>query len=201
MSFHLQTAERRTKVDKTTVVFRKARTTVSETQSQNPVPFLIFKIGQGGTFGAFLSRVRAAQGPKADTAPYLYNIAFTNTQGLKYCSNQGAGTCDADANLWIGRAPAGNGGNWVNPFRKRDLVQPTYNHYMSKRGTFFTSVGEMSPGDKLYHARMDPVKEARALADPDKDARDAFYANPDNYEMVEDEMERPATSEEAATLA
>lgn len=201
MSFHLQTAGRRTKVDRITAVFRQARTIVSKKQSPDFLANLTFKIVQGGTFSAFLSRVRAAQGPKADTTPYLYNIAFTKTQGVDYCSDQGPGTCDADANMWIGRAPAGNGGNWVNPFRKRDLMQPKFNHYISKRGEFFTSIGEMSPGEKLYHARMDPILEERARANPDKDALVAFYANPDNYEMVEDEMERLATREEAAALA
>lgn len=59
----------------------------------------------------------------------------------------------------------------------------------------------MSPGEKLYHAKIDPVVEAAALENPDEDARNAFYANPDNYELVEDEVERPVTREEAATLA
>lgn len=47
---------------------------------------------------------------------------------------------------------------------------------------------------------MDPVAEAAALENPDENARDAFYANPDNYELVEDEVERPVSREEAATL-
>ncbi|KAI7788241.1 hypothetical protein LA080_012307 [Diaporthe eres] len=51
----------------------------------------------------------------------------------------------------------------------------------------------MKVGEKLYHARMDPVTEAAALKNPDENARNAFYANPDNYELVEDKVERPIT--------
>lgn len=76
----------------------------------------------------------------------------------------------------------------------------TFNQYMSKRGELFTSARRMEAGEKLYHARMDPVAEAAALENPDENARNAFYANPDNYELVEDEVERPVTREEAATL-
>ncbi|KAK7709396.1 hypothetical protein SLS64_006309 [Diaporthe eres] len=154
---------------------------------------------QGGTLSAF---IRAKTEFIKNQPPFLYNIAFTGANKIQYCFDAGANTCNADANQFIGKAVAPNGGKWVTPFRRReaDLVPSTFNQYMSKRGELFTSARRMEAGEKLYHARMDPVAEAAALENPDEDARNAFYANPDNYELVEDEVERPVTREEAATL-
>lgn len=203
MSFHSQTSGRRTEADKTTVVFLARRTTVSERKKaiQRPdlVASLILKIGQGGTISAF---IKAKTEFIKNQPPFQYNIAFTGANKIQYCFDAGANTCNADANQWVGKAVAPNGGKWVTPFRRReaDLVPSTFNQYMSKRGELFTSARRMEPGEKLYHAKMDPVAEAAALANPDEEARNAFYANPDNYELVEDEMERPVTREEAATL-
>ncbi|KAJ4420989.1 hypothetical protein N0V82_004031 [Gnomoniopsis sp. IMI 355080] len=155
---------------------------------------------QGGTLSAFIN---AKNNFIKNQPPWQYNIAFTNAGAVKYCFNAGANTCASDPNQFIGRAVAPNGGNWVNPFRRRDveLVSTGFNQYMSKRGELVTSARSMSPGEKLYHARIDPVVEREALKDADEDARNAFYANPDNYELVEDEVVRPVTREEADTLA
>lgn len=199
MSFHSQTAGRRTLVDKTTVVFLLTRTTVSKIHSPDLVAFLIFKIGQGGTLSAFINRKTEFI---KNQPPWQYNIAFTNAGNIKYCFDAGANTCNSDPNQFIGKAVAPNGGKWVTPFRRREeLVPTTFNQYMSKRGELVTSARRMSTGEKLYHAKMDPVMEAAALENPDEDARNAFFTNPDNYEIVEDEVERTVTREEAATLA
>ncbi|KAL2289733.1 hypothetical protein FJTKL_01060 [Diaporthe vaccinii] len=136
--------------------------------------------GQGGTISAF---IRAKTEFIKNQPPFLYNITFTGANKIQYCFNAGANTCNADANQ-----------------READLVPSTFNQYMSKRGELFTSARRMKVGEKLYHARMDPVTEAAALKNPDENARNAFYANPDNYELVEDKVERPITREEAATL-
>ncbi|PVH78783.1 hypothetical protein DL98DRAFT_589937 [Cadophora sp. DSE1049] len=153
---------------------------------------------QGGTLSAYINRVTAAG---VNTPPYLYDISFSNTQGVQWCVDAGAGTCDTDANLFIGKTVAGNGGSWSTPFRKRSLGLTTYNQYLSQRGEVITSPGKMSAGDKLYHAKIDPVNETEALQNPDIDARNAFFADPANYEIIEDEVKRAVTQEEAAILA
>ena len=187
-------------MDKTTVVFLLQRTTVSKIQSPDLVAFLIFKIGQGGTLAAFIN---AKTQFIKNTPPFLYDIAFTNAGKVQYCFDAGAGTCDGDPNQFVGKALAPKGGKWVTPFRRRemDLVPSTFHQYMSKSGELVTSARRMEAGQKLYHAKIDPVKEAATLENPDENARNAFLANPDNYEVVEDEVVRPVTREEAATLA
>ncbi|KKY29527.1 hypothetical protein UCDDA912_g10549 [Diaporthe ampelina] len=137
---------------------------------------------QGGTLAAFIN---AKTQFIKNTPPFLYDIAFTN------------------AGKFVGKALAPKGGKWVTPFRRRemDLVPSTFHQYMSKSGELVTSARRMEAGQKLYHAKIDPVKEAATLENPDENARNAFLANPDNYEVVEDEVVRPVTREEAATLA
>ncbi|KAG8167192.1 hypothetical protein KVR01_002881 [Diaporthe batatas] len=151
---------------------------------------------QGGRLAGFLNRVKAKKGPKEETAPYLYNIAFLNIGQIQHCSAAAPNPCDADANLWMGRVPAKNGGPWQPRARRSAAMQPTFNHYISKRGEFFTSAAEMSPGDKLYHPYMIREAEAKLNATLDEDARNAIYADPDSYDLIEDEMERIATGGE-----